>query len=134
MEKKNEKEIIIKVEGADWNKLLDDAFKKANRKVRIAGFRPGKAPKNVFIKHYGKESLYYEATNSAIEKAYDKLLEENSDLEIVAEPKIDINNVDDTGIEFKFTLTLKPEVKLGNYKALKVKKMLQKKVKLKTGI
>lgn len=122
MEKKNEKEIIIKIEGADWNKLLDDAFKKANRKVRIAGFRPGKAPKNVFIKHYGKESLYYEATNTAIEKAYDKLLEENSDLEIVAEPKVDINNVDDTGIEFKFTLTLKPEVKLGKYKALKVKK------------
>ena len=122
MEKKNEKEILIKIDGADWNKLLDDAFKKANRKVRIAGFRPGKAPRNVFIKHYGKESLYYEATNSAIEKAYEKLLDENANLEIVAEPKVDINSVDDTGIEFKFTLTLKPEVKLGKYKDLKVKK------------
>ena len=50
MEKKNEKEIIIKIEGADWEKLLDDAFKKANRKAKIAGFRPGKAPKSIFIK------------------------------------------------------------------------------------
>ena len=122
MEKKNEKEIIIKIEGADWEKLLDDAFKKANRKAKIAGFRPGKAPKSIFIKHYGKESLYYEASNAAIEKAYEKLLDENQDLDIVAEPRVDIESIDDTSITFKFTVTLKPEVKLGDYKGLKVKK------------
>lgn len=122
MEKNSEKEILIKIEGADWEKLLDDAFKKANRKAKIAGFRPGKAPKNIFIKHYGKESLYYEASNAAIEKAYDKLLEENQDLEIVSEPRVEIENMDDNGITFKFKVTLKPEVKLGEYKGLKVKK------------
>ncbi len=122
MEKKNEKEMIIKIAGDEWEKLLDEAFKKANRKAKIDGFRPGKAPKNVFIKHYGKESLYYEASNRAIEVAYDKLLEENENLEIVAEPDVTINSIDDTGVEFKFTLTLKPEVKLGKYKGLKVKK------------
>ena len=122
MEKKNEKEIIIKIEGTEWEGLMDDAFKKANKKAKIAGFRPGKAPKNVYIKHYGKESLYYEASNKAIEVAYDKLLEENNDLEIVSEPVVDIDNVDDNGITFKFTLTLRPEVKLGKYKGLKVKK------------
>ena len=58
MEKKNEKEIIIKIEGTEWEGLMDEAFKKANKKAKIAGFRPGKAPKNVYIKHYGKESLY----------------------------------------------------------------------------
>ena len=122
MEKKNEKEIIIKIEGTEWEGLMDEAFKKANKKAKIAGFRPGKAPKNVYIKHYGKESLYYEASNKAIEVAYDKLLEENNDLEIVSEPVVDIDNVDDNGITFKFTLTLRPEVKLGKYKGLKVKK------------
>lgn len=122
MEKKNEKEIIITIEGEDWENLLDEAFKKANRKAKIDGFRPGKAPKNVFIKHYGKESLYYEASNSAIEKAYDKLLEENEDLDIVAEPEVNIEKIDDNGITFKFKLTLRPEVKLGKYKGLKVKK------------
>ena len=122
MAKKSEKEIIIKVEGEDWEKELDKAFQKANRKAKIAGFRPGKAPKNVFIKHYGKESLYYEASNSAIEKAYEKLLTENENLDIVSEPQVNIENIDDTGITFKFTLTLRPEVKLGKYKGLSVKK------------
>ena len=122
MEKKSEKEVIIKIEGADWEAELDKAFKKANRTAKIAGFRPGKAPKNVFIKRYGKESLYYEASNSAIEKAYEKLLEENEDLDIVSEPQVGIENIDDNGITFKFTLTLRPEVKLGKYKGLNVKK------------
>ncbi len=122
MAKNSEKEIIIKVEGEDWEKELDKAFQKANRKAKIAGFRPGKAPKNVFIKHYGKESLYYEASNSAIEKAYEKLLTENENLDIVSEPQVNIENIDDTGITFKFTLTLRPEVKLGKYKGLSVKK------------
>ncbi len=122
MEKKNEKEVIIKIDGKEWGKLLDDAFKKANRKAKIDGFRPGKAPKNIFLKHYGKESLYYEASNMAIDVAYDKLLEENEDLQIVTEPTVNINSVDDKGIEFKFLLTLKPELKLGEYKNLKAKK------------
>lgn len=122
MEKKNEKEILVKIEGKEWENLLDKAFKKANKKAKIAGFRPGKAPKEIFIKHYGMESLYYEASNDAIEVAYDKMLEENSDLDIVAQPVVDITNIDENGVEFKFTLTLKPEVKLGKYQGLKAKK------------
>ena len=122
MEKKSTKEVIIKIEGAEWEKLLDDAFNKANKKAKIPGFRPGKAPKNVYIKNYGMESLFYEASNKAIEVAYDKLLEENVDLEIVAEPTVNINNIDEKGVEFQFVLTLKPEVKLGKYTGLKAKK------------
>lgn len=122
MEKKNEKEILVKIEGKDWENLLDKAFKKANKKAKIAGFRPGKAPKEVFIKHYGMESLYYEASNDAIEVAYDKMLEENSDIEVVAQPVVDMTSIGEDGVEFKFILTLKPEVKLGKYKGLKAKK------------
>ena len=122
MEKKNEKEILVKIEGKDWENLLDKAFKKANKKAKIAGFRPGKAPKEVFIKHYGMESLYYEASNDAIEVAYDKMLEENSDIEVVAQPIVDMTSIGEDGVEFKFILTLKPEVKLGKYKGLKAKK------------
>ena len=122
MEKKNEKEILIKIEGPEWEKLLDKAFKKANKKAKIAGFRPGKAPKEVYVKHYGMEPLYYEASNEAVEVAYDKMLEENSDLDIVAQPIVDMTSIDEDGVEFKFILTLKPEVKLGKYKGLKAKK------------
>ncbi len=116
------KEIEIKVEGKEWEEAMDKAYKKAVNKVKIDGFRKGKAPKSVFLKKYGKESLYMEAANISLNDAYLELLTKNKDLEIVAEPAIDIKNVDDKGIEFEFTLTLKPEVKLGKYTGLDVKK------------
>ena len=81
MEKnKNLKEIVIKVEGKKWEAALDKAFKKANAKAKIDGFRPGKAPKDVFLKHYGIESLFMDASNYAVEDAYNQMIEENKDL------------------------------------------------------
>ena len=77
MEKnKNLKEIVIKVEGEKWEKALDKAFQKANAKAKIDGFRPGKAPKNIFLKHYGVESLFMDASNYAVEDAYNQMIEE----------------------------------------------------------
>ena len=123
MEKnKNLKEIVIKIEGEKWEKALDMAFKKANAKAKIDGFRPGKAPKNVFLKHYGVESLFMDASNYAVEDAYNQMIEENKDLEIAAQPVLDIRSIDEKYIEYVFTITLKPEVKLGKYKGLNVKK------------
>ena len=123
MEKnKNLKEIVIKVEGEKWEKALDKAFKKANAKAKIDGFRPGKAPKNIFLKHYGVESLFMDASNYCVEDAYNQMLEENKDLEIAAQPVLDIRAIDEKYIEYVFTITLKPEVKLGKYKNLDVKK------------
>jgi trigger factor len=123
MEKnKNLKEIVIKVEGEKWEKALDKAFQKANAKAKIDGFRPGKAPKNIFLKHYGVESLFMDASNYCVEDAYNQMIEENKDLEIAAQPVLDIRSIDEKYIEYVFTITLKPEVKLGKYKNLNVKK------------
>ena len=123
MEKnKNLKEIVIKVEGEKWEKALDMAFKKANAKAKIPGFRPGKAPKNIYLKNYGVESLFMDASNYCVEDAYNQMLEENKDLEIAAQPILDIRAIDEKYIEYVFTITLKPEVKLGKYKNLNVKK------------
>ena len=122
MANKNEKEIVIKVDGKKWQDALDKAYTKANKTAKIDGFRPGKAPKDIFLKKYGKESLYHDAMNMCVDEAYDKMLEENKDLEIVAQPILSLNSVDENGVEFKFILTLKPTVKLGKYKDLGVKK------------
>ena len=123
MEKnKNLKEVVIKIEGSEWEDALDKAFKKANAKAKIDGFRPGKAPKDVYLKHYGIESLFMEASNFAVESAYNKMIEENKDVEIAAQPVLDIKSIDEKYIEYVFTLTLKPEVKLGKYKNLGIKK------------
>ena len=116
------KEVVIKIEGEDWKKALDKAFKKLNKEAKIDGFRPGKAPKEVYIKKYGMTSLYMEAAESCLNEAYDMMLKENGDDVIVAQPEINLNAVTDDYVEFKFNLTLKPEVKLGKYKGLDVKK------------
>lgn len=126
MANKNEKEIIIKVDGEKWQNALDKAYDKASKKAKIDGFRPGKAPKEIFLKKYGKESLYNDAMNLCVDEAYDKMIEENKDLEIVAQPILGLNSIDENGVEFKFTLTLKPTVKLGKYKDLGVKKDIVK--------
>ena len=118
----NTKKVEIKIEGKTWTSALDKSLEKNLANADIKGFRKGHVPKDVFLKKYGKESLYMEAANYALNEAYVELFNKNKDLEIVAEPEIDIKNVDDKAIEFEFTLTLKPEVKLGKYTGLNVKK------------
>ena len=121
---KSEKEIEIEIVGKEWEEALDKAFKKANKNAKIDGFRPGKAPKDVFIKKYGKQSLYMDAADSAADMAYQKLLKEYADdvKELVARPDIALKDVNDEKIVFLFTLTTRPEVKLGKYKGLGIKK------------
>ena len=123
MEKnKNVKEIAIKIEEKEWQDALDKAFEKANKKVKIDGFRQGKAPKEVFIKKYGEESLFMDAADLVLQPAYQKMLDENKDVEIVAQPEVALKSISKDGVEFVFTITTKPEVKLGKYKKLGVKK------------
>lgn len=118
---KNVHEIEIKLEGEKWTKCLDNAFKKVNKDIKIDGFRKGNAPKDVYLKKYGYESLYSEAINEAINVAYHELLEENK-LQPVIEPAVDVTGISDGSVIFKFTIITKPEVKLASYKKLGVKK------------
>ena len=119
---KNVHEIEIKLEGKDWTKCLDNSFKKNNKNAKIDGFRKGSAPKDVYLKHYGIESLYNDAINEAINVAYKKLLDENKDLVPVIEPSVDVTGISDGSVIFKFTIITKPEIKLSSYKNLGVKK------------
>ncbi len=116
------KEFTIEVKGKDWEEALDKAFQKAVKNVKIDGFRKGKAPKEIFLKKYGKESLYLDAADIVLPDAYSKMLEEHKDEELVAQPDITLKSIDDKKVVFNFILTTRPEVKLGKYKGLKVKK------------
>lgn len=118
---KNVHTINVTLENEEWTSILDSTFKKKNKDVSIEGFRKGHAPKDVFIKKFGIESLYMDAIDAALPKAYSKALEENK-LEPACEPKVDIKAVDENKVEFEFTVISKPEVKLEKYKKLGVKK------------
>lgn len=121
---KNIKEIEIKVEGKEWKEALDKAFKEANKKAKIDGFRPGHAPKEVFIKKYGEQALYMDAAEAVVDGAYEKMLKENEkDLEdLVARPDVQVKEINGEGVTFNFVLTMRPEVKLGDYKKINVKR------------
>ena len=121
---KNIKEIEIKVEGKEWEEALDKAFKEANKKAKIDGFRPGHAPKEVFIKKYGEQALYMDAAEVVVDGAYEKMLKENEkDLEdLVARPDVQVKDINGEGVTFNFVLTMRPEVKLGDYKKINVKR------------
>ena len=117
---KNVKKIEIKLE-KEWVDALDTVFKKKNKEVKIDGFRKGTASKDIYLKHFGIESLYADAIDACISVAYKKALEENK-LVPVIEPSVDVTGISDTNVIFEFTIITKPEVTLGEYKNLKVKK------------
>ena len=119
---KNIKEVKIKVQGEKWEAALEKAYKKASSSFQIDGFRKGKAPKNVFLKKYTQERLNFDAADICLDDAYTEMFKKAKDLEIVAQPEITLSDISDKGVEFLFTITLKPEVKLGKYKGLGVKK------------
>lgn len=125
----NLKEIKIIVKGSDWEEAKEQAYKKANAKFKADGFRVGKAPKDVFMKKYGEDRLNMDAVDISLQKEYVKMLEANKDLPIIAEPDGKLDKIDNDGYEFTFTLTLKPEVKVGKYTKLGVKKETPKATK-----
>ena len=114
-------EVNFKLEGKEWVELQNKAFEKLNKKANIDGFRPGKAPRDIFEKKYGKQEIILEAADEATNKEYKRLLGENKITPII-EPKVELIKCDSDTLEVKFTFITDPEVTLGEYTNLKVKK------------
>lgn len=99
---------------------LDQAFKKVVKKVNVPGFRKGKVPRVIFERHFGVESLYQDALDILLPKAYEEAIEETG-ITPVDRPDIDIEQLEKgKSLIFKATVTVKPEVKLGQYRELEV--------------
>ena len=118
---KNVHEIEIEIKGKEWEKILDDTFKKKVKEVKVDGFRKGKCPKNVYLQKVGIESLYMDSIDAAYSKAFLQALKDN-ELEPACEPGMDIKDINKDHVVFKFTIITRPEIKLGKYKDLGVKK------------
>lgn len=118
---KNVKEIEYTIESEKWNELLDKAFNNKVKNTEIDGFRKGKCPKDVFIKKFGIESLFNDAADLALNDAYITVVKDNN-LQPVVPGNVDVKEIDENHITFKFTIIEKPEVKLGKYTKLGVKK------------
>ena len=112
--------LTVEVSADEVSKGLDAAFQKVVKQVNVPGFRKGKMPRGMFEKRFGVESLYQDALDIILPEAYGNAIDETG-IEPVDRPDIDIEQME-KGKEliFKATVTVKPEVKLGDYKGLEV--------------
>lgn len=119
----NMAKLTIEVPAEEMEKALQAAYLKERGKISLPGFRKGRVPRQMIEKMYGPEVFYDEAANRMISEAYAKAYDE-CELELVSQPKIEITQLE-KGKEFIFTaeVAVKPEVKLGEYKGLKVDKV-----------
>lgn len=119
---KNMAKLTIEVAPEELEKAIEGAYQKNKSKISVPGFRKGKVPRQMIERMYGKEVFYEDAVNALIPEAYEKAVDECEE-EIVSSPRIEVTQVE-AGKPFIFTaeVALKPEVKLGKYKGVKVEK------------
>src|SRR5699024_222457 len=114
----NEGELTINVSVDEFDKALNEAYKKVVKTVSLPGFRKGRIPRNIFEKQFGVESLYQDAVDIVLPTAYEEAIDQTGIFPI-DQPQVDIEQIE-KGKEliFKAIVTVKPEVKLGEYKGL----------------
>ncbi|RKQ37931.1 trigger factor [Oceanobacillus halophilus] len=112
--------LTFEVSSEEFDKALDQAFKKVVKDIQVPGFRKGKMPRGMFEKRFGVEALYQDAVDIVLPEAYRKAIDE-TDIFPIAQPEVDIEQIE-KGKELIFTanVEVKPEVTLGDYKGLEV--------------
>jgi trigger factor len=107
----------IEAEASELDKSLDEAYHHLVNEVSIPGFRKGKAPRAILVQHIGKKNLLDEALEHLIPQLYKQAIESQK-LEPIAGPQIEITQTEP--VVFKATVSLKPEVKLGDYHSIRL--------------
>lgn len=118
---KNTEKITIKIEGKEWEDALDKSFKKNVKEKKVDGFRKGSVPKDVYLNRFGVESLFMDAIDAVTDSAFENAMKKKK-VEPVIQPTMDITAVDKDSVTLEFTFVGKPDIKLGEYKNLKIKK------------
>ena len=114
----NRYELEVEVDAESFEKAVQSAYLKQNKKITLPGFRKGKAPRKFVEKYYGESVFYEEAVNDIYPFALDAAIDE-AGLEVIEDKMdLDVVSVGKEGLTFKATVTTKPEVELMNYKGL----------------
>ena len=117
----NVKKVVKEYKGEIWTKAIKDAYDKIKKDVTIDGFRKGMVPYEMFVSKNGVEPLYNDAIDILLTTEYKKTLEEVKETPVV-QPTVDIKDINKDGISIEYTFISKPDVKLGEYKNLGIKK------------
>lgn len=122
-QEKNSVKLTITVDAETFEKGVQKAYLKNVKKIALPGFRKGKAPRKIIEQYYGAGVFFEDAINFVCPEAYEEALKETG-VEAVSRPEIDVVEIE-SGKDFVFTATVttKPEVELGDYNAISVKKV-----------
>src|SRR5437016_2566361 len=116
----NKVKLSVEVDEHEFERALDQAFRKIAREVRIPGFRPGKAPRRVLEARLGKDVARQEALREALPDYYSRALQE-TDVDAIAAPEIDITAGQEEGpVAFDAVVEVRPHLKLAGYGGLRV--------------
>ena len=115
--------VTIDLDKNEWAEAINAAYERTKGRYSLPGFRKGKVPKHLLESTYGKGVFYEEAINYAFPKYYSEVLEKEPSIFAVANPDIDIKSIGDEGLSLLAVVPVKPEVKLGEYKGIKIKKV-----------
>ncbi|KAK55351.1 trigger factor [Staphylococcus lugdunensis] len=118
----NEGLLTVTVPAEKVNKALDKAFKKVVKQINVPGFRKGKVPRPIFEQRFGVEALYQDAVDILLPEAYGEAIEETG-IKPVDQPEVNVTQIEKgKDFEFEATVTVEPEVELGDYKGLEIEK------------
>lgn len=119
---KNEVALTVEVGAEEFQAAVEKAYRQKRKDIRVPGFRPGKAPRQLIEKMYGAEVFYSDAIDLVWFDAYKNAVTEQ-ELRVVGEPKVELEGeVTRDGFTFKATVPVYPEVTLGQYKGLSAPK------------
>ncbi|QMU07478.1 trigger factor [Levilactobacillus suantsaii] len=118
----NQGELTFEIAPDKIKEGLDKAFQRTKKNLTVPGFRKGRVPRQIFNQMYGEEALYQDALNIVLPDAYEAAIKETA-IEPVDQPQVDVESMDKgKAWVLKAVVTVKPEVKLGDYKGLSVTK------------
>ena len=115
--------ITISLTAKEWADAQDKAYEKNKGRYQVPGFRKGHVPKAIIEQQYGKGAFYEEGINEAFGKYYYDVLDKEKDLEPIDRPDVAIDKLDEKGLTMTATVPVKPDVTLGDYKGIKIKKV-----------
>lgn len=121
LKEKSTGELLVTVEGEAWEAAKKKALNKIVKNANIPGFRKGKVPVSMIKKQFGEKAILAEAADACANNAFQEAIKEHN-IVLVDRATMDIETLEADKVVYKFICTVKPEVKLGEYKNLAVAK------------